>query len=129
MRYAEIEGNRVRFVLPPELAEIYPTMPPNAVDITSEADVSEGYIYENGAFRPPTTDEVNAVPLAMFQAERTRRFSEAAWVRERHADRVDMGIDDEENWDAWLNYWQTLRDMPDTEGFNPSEPAWPEKPE
>lgn len=64
-----------------------------------------------------------------FDAERDSLFEETAWARERHADRAALGIDDSENWTAWLSYWQALRDMPDAGGFDPTCPSWPLKPE
>lgn len=67
--------------------------------------------------------------LKMFRNERNRRFANTEWVRQRHVDRIEMGVDDSANWTAWLNYWQALRDMPDAAGFNPERPVWPAKPE
>ena len=129
MRYAEIENGKVRFVLPESLSAAYLTMPPNAVEIASDAEVSEGDVYEGGVFRTATEGELNAEVLAAFRMERDARFEGTRWARERHSDRVDLGEDDEANWDLWLEYWQALRNMPDQEGFNPAAPVWPEKPE
>lgn len=65
---------------------------------------------------------------ADFKAERDRLFAATQWVRERHADRVDLGQDDSENWTAWLEYWQALRDMPSQPNFDAANPSWPEQP-
>jgi len=69
-----------------------------------------------------------AAGTADFQAERDRLFAATSWVRERHEDRVALGIDDTANWTAWLAYWQSLRDMPDAPDFDASAPIWPEAP-
>ena len=53
---------------------------------------------------------------------------ETEWVRVRHQDRLELGIDDP-TWRDWLFYWEELRTMPKKEGFNPSAPEWPERPE
>ncbi len=128
MRFAEVIDGRVRYVLPVDLAGSYAVLPPNAVEIALEAEVYEGDVFSEGVFRRPTTEEINAPVLAVFRAERDRLFSETQWVRERHADRLALGLDDTANWTEWLIYWQFLRDMPDGEGFDPAAPAWPVQP-
>lgn len=67
--------------------------------------------------------------LQRYERERDIKFAETEWVRQRHADRAELAIEDGANWTAWLNYWQALRDMPEAEGFDPEHPVWPEKPE
>jgi len=121
MRFAEIENGRVRYVLPAELAEEYQILTPCAVEIPLDSSLAEGDVYDQAA--------VDAVSLAAFRAKRDRLFAETEWVRQRHSDHVDMAVDDEVNWDAWLDYWQGLRDMPGQEGFDAGSPVWPEKPE
>jgi hypothetical protein len=134
MRFVEIENGRARYVLPAELAGEYAVLPPSAVEIALDAEVAEGDVYVidaegNGTFRKPTPEEIAAPSRARFDVARDALFEETRWVRERHADRVELGIDDQANWTSWLNYWQTLRDLPDTEGFDPERVVWPEKPE
>jgi len=63
-----------------------------------------------------------------FDAQRMALFADTEWIRQRHADRVDLGVDDSVNWRAWLEYWQALRDLPNTEGFDPRTPNWPKQP-
>jgi len=135
MRFAEVnDRGRVRYVLPPELASEYTVLPPNSLEIALDADVSEGDVpvYDaegNLSFRAQTVEENAAEARPGFDAERNRLFTETEWVRQRHADRLELVIDDAANWTAWLNYWQALRNMPQQEEFDPASPAWPEKPE
>ncbi len=129
MRFAEIIDGRVRYVLPSNLAGGYTLLPPNAVEIALDAEVAEGDVYESGTFRRPTTAELQAPARTAFDTERERLFSETDWIRQRHADRLELGIDDAVSWTAWLVYWQALRDLPDAEGFDPEQPVWPVKPE
>jgi len=130
MRYAEIENGKVRFILPAELATDYTILPPNSVEIALDADVQEGDILEfDGTFRRPTENEVTAPYKIIFNAERDKLFSETEWARERHSDRIELDIDDAENWDQWLNYWQSLRDLPNTENFSYINYTFPDKPE
>jgi hypothetical protein len=128
MRYAEVCEGRVRFIgdaeeLPRFSGRI------QTVEIPEKAVVSVGDLFQGGEFR----EAALAVKIDMlkeaFDAERTQKFSETAWVRERHADREELHIDDQENWQAWLWYWQDLRNMPQQAGFDAARPVWPEKPE
>ena len=137
MRYVELDENkRVRFVLPSDLADKYPVLPPNSVEIPEKADIRIGDRYvkevidgkQVAYFAPITQAETDAEKKAAFDLERSRRFAETAWARERHADREELTVDDQENWRAWLEYWQALRDMPQREGFDPAKPVWPERP-
>lgn len=129
MRYAEIDGGKVRYVLPAELSRDYTVLPPNAVEIDLDAKVSEGDIYVDGRFRKPTDDDRIATVLPGFRAERIRLFAETEWARYRHSDRLELGIDDALNWSEWLAYWQALRDLPEQPEFDPQSPAWPAMPE
>jgi hypothetical protein len=125
MRYAELENDRVRHIGgEPE----YTVLPPNCVEIPEGIEVYEGQIYDGDSFREMTNDEIEAIYRPVFDAERNRLFSATEWVRQRHADRVEMGIDDEVNWNSWLDWWQALRDMPEAEGFDPRSPEWPSLP-
>ena len=64
MRFAEIEGNKVRHVLPAELTKDYKVLPPNCIEIALDSDVEQGDFYENGEFRKPTEEEIVAqVPI------------------------------------------------------------------
>lgn len=64
-----------------------------------------------------------------FYSTREGLFTSTAWVRERHNDRVELGINDSVNWTDWLTYWQELREMPEQEGFDILNPVYPEQPE
>ena len=128
-RFAEVnEENIVRYVLPAELAEQYPVLVSGQVEIAIDADVREGDVYENGVFRRRTEEELMAEARPAFDARRAMLFADTEWIRQRHADRVDLGVDDAVNWTAWLEYWQALRDLPNTEGFDPRTPNWPKQP-
>lgn len=129
-RFAEVDENGiVRYVLPAELAEQYPVLVSGQIEIAVDADVREGDVYENGAFRRRTETELKAVARLAFDAARAAIFTDTDWIRQRHEDRADLGIDDAANWTVWLEYWQALRDMPDAEGFDPRTPVWPVQPE
>lgn len=93
--------------------------------------VEKDYYYDRdtGTFRPPTKDELLARYKWSFNNQRDLLFSQSNWIRQRHTDRIDLGIDDTNNWTAWLNYWQALRDLPEWEDFDPRNPQWPTKPE
>ena len=128
-RFAEVDNNGiVRYVLPAELAEQYPVLVSGQVEIAIDADVREGDVYENGVFRRRTEEELMAEARPAFDARRAMLFADTEWIRQRHADRVDLGVDDTANWTAWLEYWQALRDMPEAEGFDPRTPNWPKQP-
>jgi len=129
MRYAELEGNRVRFVLPSELSELYMVLPPGCIEISLSSTVKQGDIYEYGEFRKLTHEEIQDQTRPVFNDQRDSLFKASEWVRQRHADRVELEIDDSENWTDWLTYWQTLRDMPEQPDFDASDPQWPEQPE
>lgn len=77
----------------------------------------------------PPVDNSAEIALANFRAERDMIFSATEWIRQRHADRMEMGLSDGANWSAWLEYWQALRDLPNVEGFDPQNLEWPERPE
>jgi hypothetical protein len=126
MFFAELDGNKVRHV---GGGDDYTILPPQSIEIPSMDAVHEGMIYEDGEFREPTTDEFNSIYRSAFDAQRNALFSETVWIRERHLDRLELDIDDADNWADWLAYWQTLRDMPEQPGFDPEKPEWPEKPE
>jgi len=128
MKYAEIMKGKVRFIgESPELPVFSGSI--TAVEVPEDVDIQEGYVYEKGNFRAQTTDEITAELKPNFNASRVRIFEETEWVRKRHADRVELKIDDKENWKAWLGYWQALRDMTNQPDFDIRNPTWPTKPE
>jgi hypothetical protein len=126
VRFAEIQNGKVRHV---GGGPDYTVLPIGAVEIPEEADVQEGMIQDGETFRWQTAEEIAAEHRPAFDAERERQFAGTDWIRQRHADRSELAIDDAANWTAWLEYWQTLRDMPDQPDFDPANPVWPEKPE
>lgn len=77
----------------------------------------------------PPVDNSAEISLATFRAERERLFAETEWIRQRHSDRLEQGLSDGDSWSAWLEYWQSLRDLPNVEGFDPKNISWPERPE
>ena len=141
MRFAEIEGSVVRYVLPPELAPDYKILVQNQVEIALDADVVPGDVYENGAFSRfvLSEEELQAQARPSFEAQRIVLFAQTQWVRERYLDWKDektLGLIDDATlatykalYAQWLIYWRTLRNMPDQPGFDPSNPQWPEQPE
>ena len=135
-RFAEIEGLGVRYVLPAELADDYPVLIKNQVEIADDADVVQGDIYEDGKFRHVTKEEIQAQARPAFDAQRNALFDETRWVRERAADLKELDrlnvraltAADIAKWKKWLTYWQALRDMPTQVGFDPASPVWPKQP-
>lgn len=63
--------------------------------------------------------------------ERASLFAETEWIKLRHRDQIDRGIPTSlttEQYEAWLDYWQALRDIP--ENFtDPFSITWPTQPE
>ena len=134
-RFAEIKSGVVRAIAtgPDDWTpEFSPASGLTAVAIPDGQNVSGGWTYDGSVFSSPA-ETAAATPTAeqareSFEAERKRLFNETAWVRERHADFLEMGITDA-NWTTWLNYWQALRDLPNDDGFDPADPQWPKMPE
>jgi len=124
MRYARIDKNGVVYAIEGEIE--YDVVPENAIEISVEDDVEVGHVYD---FKTGTFSKSADTYLVEFREQRDRLFMETQWVRERHKDRLEMGIDDTENWNEWLRYWQYLRDMPDQPDFDPQNPKWPNLPE
>lgn len=141
MRYAELEGSRVRYVLPAKLADKYKVLPPKSIEIPLDADVQQGDKYdpETKGFSRPTEEELKAKARPVFDTERDRRFRETDWMKERYAEKsvlTENGKLPQEKLDtaktkylAVLEYRQALRNMPDQPDFDPRNPQWPKKPE
>ena len=125
--FAELYENKVRAIV---LADKLPVFSPESglVSVWVDDTVKEGDIYKEGRFLRPSSSELDSEYRAVFNAQRSTLFTETQWVRERHADCLELGIDDSVNWRAWLEYWQALRDLPNTEGFDPRTPNWPKQP-
>lgn len=81
---------------------------------------------------PPTTGEL----FSRLRSERDSRLSAVLWMRERHADELELGKETSltpEQYTALLTYIQALRDLP----AQPGAPwdgggeltPWPELPE
>ncbi len=128
MRYAEMNGNKVRFVLPPELSDDYKILPPNSVEIALDADVRQNDIYDGSEFRRITEIELKQEARPQFNSQRMDLFENTRWARDRHRDNVELSVDDSVQWFQWLNYWKALRDMPQQPDFDPRNPQWPTQP-
>jgi len=66
-----------------------------------------------------------------FNQRRRRLFSQTAWIRDRNKDEIDNSLTPTLNttqYEAWLDYWQALSDLPSTPGFDPANPNWPTEP-
>jgi hypothetical protein len=128
MRFATINiDNMVIYVLPPKLADEYKVLPPESVEIELDADVVVNDKYEDGKFIRLSDEELKLYfKVKVFDPVRVALFLSTQWVRERHSDYKELGLED--NWDEWLKYWQVLRDMPEQEGFDPMNPVFPEQP-
>jgi len=53
MRYAELSGDKVRFVLQPDMADEYQVLPPESIEIALDADVREGDLWDGVKFTRP----------------------------------------------------------------------------
>ncbi len=126
MRFAQLENNKVTTIIE---GIDYKILPPDCIELSKLEAIEIGNIYENGEFRESTAADTEKEFRPIFNAERSRLFDITAWVRERHFDRLELLIDDTDNWAAWLNYWQKLRDMPADINFNAQFPIFPDKPE
>ena len=64
--------------------------------------------------------------------QRDKLLTETDWIVLRHKDEQENGLSTTlttEQYQAWLDYRQALRDLPNGEGFDPYNVEWPEKPE
>lgn len=74
------------------------------------------------------TQQNTSVYLERFNNYRQKLFDKTEWVRQRHADYGQLGLTDS-TWDAWLIYWQALRDLPEQPNFDVKNPVWPIPPD
>lgn len=75
--------------------------------------------------------EVEPSDTDVVKAKRTALMNSTRWIWERHHDEIEMGIPTsitDATYQQWLQYWQSLRDLPDQEGFDPENPVWPDQP-
>ncbi len=68
--------------------------------------------------------------------ERDRRITACDWIMARHAEELAQDVDTSlsiDEYQNWLNYRQTLRDLPSQDGFpwdgGDEETPWPSEPE
>jgi len=74
----------------------------------------------------PTDEE----KWADIKKQRVICFQETEWIKLRHRDQQDRGIPTTlsmEQYQDWLDYWQALRDLPETYP-NPDDVVFPEQP-
>ena len=97
----------------------------------TEGRVTETWVAsQQGAWERITTAP------SRIRSERDRRLEESAWIVERHRDQLASGGETtltDEQYQAWLGYRQTLRDIPQQPGFpwnGPDDPdcPWPVEP-
>jgi len=75
-------------------------------------------------------DETNSEKWNVIREQRILRFQETEWIKLRHRDQQDRGIPTTlsvEQYQDWLDYWQALRDLPETYS-NPDDVVFPSKP-
>ena len=72
----------------------------------------------------PTTEQL----ADTARAERDRLIESVRWRIERHSDELALGSEPTETLEPLLQYTQTLRDVPQQEGF-PETISWPELPD
>jgi len=121
-KYATIDKNNIISVI-----HNYPTSDDFNGTSDSFVDITDlkplpiiGDVYIDGIFySAKSTEAVSHLKAKIFDPVRNKAFKETMWARYRHSDRVDLGIDDAENWNEWLHYWQKLRDLPEETDFNP----------
>lgn len=95
----------------------------------SEMDVEQGYDgqYYLSGYAPKKTAEQKALEA---RAERDRRIEAIRWRIERYQTQAAAGLettDTAEHYRDILRYFQSLRDIPEQEGF-PDAIEWPEEP-
>lgn len=80
---------------------------------------------------PPSNDEL----FNLLRSERDNRINSILWMRERHADELELGTETSltpEQYTALLTYIQALRDLPAQPGApwdgGGDETPWPELP-
>jgi hypothetical protein len=79
----------------------------------------------------PTQAEVTAQAMAQVRAQRDSLIDGSRWIKQRHQDEQELGVAtslSSETYQAWLNYWQQLRALPDQPGFDPTNVTWPTQP-
>jgi hypothetical protein len=109
MNYAIIEDNKVVNVVVSESA-----LADNWIAVDN---VSVGYTYENGEFKaPPVAPEILAEGI---RSQRDSLLTASDWTQVDDAP-VDKA--------AWATYRQSLRNVPQQDGF-PTSIVWPVKPE
>lgn len=77
---------------------------------------------------PP--EDVTASAWEALRQRRLELITETKWIRSRHEEQKLLGIQTtltEEQFLAWLAYWQALRDLPENTA-NPFSVDWPEQP-
>jgi len=77
-------------------------------------------------------DNQSTYDKKIFNKQRFDRFKQTQWVWDRYQQQKEALIgthESKEKYDAWIIYWQALRDMPQQQGFDPKNPVWPEPPD
>lgn len=73
------------------------------------------------------------IETRLWQAIREARqtiFNNTKWIQERHKDQIEREVETsltEEKYQEWLDYWQELRDLPETYE-HPQDVIWPTPP-
>ena len=96
--------------------------------------VNIGDYHISEKFEPQTRELNNLYYRNKFNTKRSELFQETLWVRERHMDRIAQNnktesTEEEVEWGKWINYWQLLRDLPNTVDFDARDTKFPVRPD
>lgn len=75
-----------------------------------------------------TERKTNPSAMLRFKEQRNEKLSEADWLINRCSDKIVLGQAEQSELTELIAYRQSLRDMPDIEGFDPANPQWPTMP-
>ena len=84
-----------------------------------------GYVWNGSVFENPnalSADELTAINLATFRATRNALLADCDWTQA-----TDTALSDGDK-NKWIAYRKLLRDLPETDGFDPLDVTWPDAP-
>ena len=84
-----------------------------------------GFVWNGSVFENPnalSADEQTAINLATFRATRNALLADCDWTQA-----TDTALSDGDK-NKWIDYRKLLRDLPETDGFDPLDVTWPDAP-
>lgn len=125
--FARLDDGRVAERLD---ADVLPPFHVSLVWVECDSAVAVGWLDVDGELVAPTVGPIESA--AVGRTWRNGVIESIKWLRERHRDEVDLGLGTTLSADRFielLNYLQSLRDWPLSEGFpapqsRPAPPLW-----